>query len=199
MNTGCDLHHDMTVDKFINTVRIPFLTNLVNNISERFQDSDIVNSLAILDVSALNEDVPALYGEMEMEALAVHFNMPEENLLMEWTNFLSLMSSSTFDKTLPGIGKVLLGPDKSGLQAMYPLLAKLVSVALTLPLSSAECERVFSHLKMIKTDRRSKLNVPTISKLLQIKLNWKFIHVETLLNKTTEKFLSVKNRRCCNL
>lgn len=40
-----------------------------------------------------------------------------------------------------------------------------------LPFSTAECERGFSHLNLIKTDERSRLSTKVVDDLVMIKLN----------------------------
>lgn len=60
----------------------------------------------------------------------------------------------------------------------YSNINKLVKLSLTLPLSSAACERGFSHLNIIKTKYRSRLSHARLSALMHIHLS----------KKTTETF-----------
>ncbi|XP_077354948.1 zinc finger protein 862-like [Festucalex cinctus] len=56
---------------------------------------------------------------------------------------------------------------------MYPNINKLIKLSLTLPLSSAACERGFSHLNIIKTKYRSRLSHARLTALMQIHLSRK--------------------------
>lgn len=60
----------------------------------------------------------------------------------------------------------------------YSNINKVVKLSLTLPLSSAACERGFSHLNIIKTKYRSRLSNARLSALMHIHLS----------KKTTETF-----------
>ena len=51
----------------------------------------------------------------------------------------------------------------------FPTLCNFMFNLLTLPHSSATCERIFSKLKLIKTDTRNKLENQTICGILQTK------------------------------
>lgn len=53
----------------------------------------------------------------------------------------------------------------------YSNINKVVKLSLTLPLSSAACERGFSHLNIIKTKYRSRLSHARLSALMQIHLS----------------------------
>lgn len=58
--------------------------------------------------------------------------------------------------------------------AMYPNLSMLVLQLLAIPTSNADCERVFSVVRRIKTDFRSSLLPDTISSLIGIHFNSPF-------------------------
>jgi hypothetical protein len=53
--------------------------------------------------------------------------------------------------------------DDTGLKNMYLLVYRLFSIATTLPLSTAEVERVFSQVKLIKTSHRSSIKTKTLN------------------------------------
>ena len=82
-----------------------------------------------------------------------------------------LYSSSTQDRSMTSLLHLLHNSDDTGLENMYPLVCTLFSIATTLPLSTAEVERVFSQVKLIKTSRRNSIKTKTLNHLLNIKLN----------------------------
>ena len=53
----------------------------------------------------------------------------------------------------------------------YSNINKVVKLSLTLPLSSAACERGFSHLNIINTKYRSRLSHARLSALMHIQLS----------------------------
>lgn len=70
-------------------------------------------------------------------------------------------------------------------QLRFPKLCSIITVAMTIPNSNAECERVFSHLKKIQTSFRSELSNDTISSILATKLNNNKSCFESIPEKTT--------------
>jgi len=65
---------DPLPDNFHNNIREPFLNTLISNIQSRFEDADIINQLAILDLTG-TDLIECMYGYTEMEALATYFDM----------------------------------------------------------------------------------------------------------------------------
>lgn len=53
----------------------------------------------------------------------------------------------------------------------FPLMVRIVKAVMTIPNSSAECERIFSIMKKIHTDTRSNLDNSTLRALLTVKVN----------------------------
>ena len=82
---------------------------------------------------------------------------------------------------------------------MFPNVYKLMCVATVLPLSTAEVERVFSQVKLIKNEHRNRLKQSTLENLLHIKLNCDKNMFDALLNKVVDKFFRIKQRRLCNI
>ena len=52
----------------------------------------------------------------------------------------------------------------------YPNLLSLIDLVLTIPASTAECERGFSAMKRVKSDWRCRLNTTTLSDLMFVML-----------------------------
>ena len=51
----------------------------------------------------------------------------------------------------------------------FPFLGRLAKAALSLPHSSAECERVFSQVNLIKTEHHNKISTEMLNALLQVR------------------------------
>jgi hypothetical protein len=126
-----------------------------------------------------------MYGYTEMEALATYFNMDSESLLIQWQEFIQILSSSD-NRSLTHLNELFQSVDHKdkNLSSMYPLVSKLYSIAVIQPLSTAEVKRLFSQTQvtLIKTRHRANIKTETLSKILNIKYNCdlytvKIIHV----------------------
>ena len=75
--------------------------------------------------------------------------------------------SSEFVDVGPNKVMVTLSGDPS-FSSLYPTLSKLASITLTLPISTANCERGFSTMNRIKTDPRNRLKTFTLDMLIRL-------------------------------
>ena len=91
-----------------------------------------------------------------MEALATYFDMDSESLLIQWQEFIQILSSSD-NRSLTHLNELFQSVDHKdkNLSSMYPLVSKLYSIAVIQPLSTAEVERLFSQVALIKTNHRA--------------------------------------------
>ena len=84
---------------------------------------------------------------------------------------------------------------KFGLSALYPNnIIHLMNTAAVLPLRTAEVERVFSRVKLVKCDHRNCTKQVTKSNILHVKINCNkqcYEHV----SDTLDKFFRVKDRK----
>jgi len=88
---------------------------------------------------------------------------------------------------------------KLGLKEIYPNVLQVLCIAAVLPMSTAEVERVFSQIKLIKNDHRNRLNQKTLQNLLHIKLNCDTVLFYSILENVVVKFFKVKQRRLSQL
>ena len=85
----------------------------------------------------------------------------------EWTSLKAdVYSGRDWEKTL----FILDWPEINRLYSSYSSLLSLMDLVLTLPVSTAECERGFSWLKQTKTDWRSSLHIKSLNKLMCVAL-----------------------------
>ena len=86
----------------------------------------------------------------------------------------------------------------SNITATFPCFELLTSAYLVTMLSTAECERVFSRLKLIKTALRNRLSQGTLEKLLHIALNGpatlEELNSSGILRLALTYFFPLKNR-----
>jgi hypothetical protein len=74
LHPDCGIVDPFIPDNFDNNIREPFLNTLISNIQSRFEDADIIDQLAILDLIG-TDLIECMYGYTEMEALATYFDM----------------------------------------------------------------------------------------------------------------------------
>ncbi|KAL0833090.1 hypothetical protein ABMA28_001200 [Loxostege sticticalis] len=95
-----------------------------------------------------------------------------ENLHKEWKKHAFLdFNKLNISPDLPVEeywNKILQMRDGTG-EPMFPNLKEIIMVLLVLPFSNACVERVFSQLKLIKSDNRNRLNTDTIAALMATK------------------------------
>ena len=135
---------------------------------------DIIDQLAILDLTG-TDLIECMYGYTEMEAFAT-------SLLIQWQEFIQILSSD--NRSLTHLNELFQSVDHKdkNLSSMYPLVSKLYSIAVIQPLSTAEVERLFSQVALIKTSHRANIKTEALSQILNIKYNCdlytvKIIHV----------------------
>ncbi|CAC5384711.1 unnamed protein product [Mytilus coruscus] len=94
---------------FNTKVRTPFLDQLIDNVTARFTDSDIIDQLSIMDLNG-TDTLPALYGFTELYTLADHFSMDPEDLQTQWlcTGYLNCTKNHLNSVSSPHLVSVLL-------------------------------------------------------------------------------------------
>ena len=155
-------------DGFKNNIREKYIDKLIDNLTNRFADSELLSALATLfspSKAACNTED---YGNSAVSIIAAHFTTAVDSarLQLEWMRFKHILLNQLSDKTADAVMGILVSD--TSLSFLYPYLSKIASIALTLPVSTADCERGFSTMNRIKTDRRTRLNTPTLDKLIRI-------------------------------
>jgi len=152
---------------------IPALDRMLSELQRRFSDQalSIIGSLASLLCPSSSkffifEDIRPLlstYGEV--------CNINESLLTAEMTVALNLVTKQLGDKLpqsdLQTVLKLLVP------SVAFPNLLKCVQIALTLPVTSASCERSFSAMNLIKTYLRNRTEDVRLSDLATL-----FVHKE---------------------
>ena len=113
---------------------------------------DVFDSQALPPPSATEEDREKATAKSlkQVQLLLSHYgtgddaSLNAEELHKEWESF-SIMLADHYSKAKTR--DVLHGLASSKLKLVYPQLARLASVGLTIPFSTADCERAFSTMK----------------------------------------------------
>ena len=154
-----------------------------------------VSSASPSDAFALNA---AMKGKEKLAVLANHYGTGDdapvkyEDLWKEWESFSFMLAEHYKDATMK---QVICDLAKRSLKQAYPQLSCLASIALVIPLSTADCERAFSAIKRVKTALRNRLKTATLDCLLRITVEGPELEdfdFKTAVNmwgaKKTEKF-----------
>ena len=101
-----------------------------------------------------------------------HLGISNSQILVEYSKYLSMdpaqvPSSGRLDAKWE---KIKSCQDEDG-SPLAPNLCSVMQLLLTIPHSSAHCERIFSLVRQIKTDQRSCLGNDTLEALLVLKTN----------------------------
>ena len=149
-----------------------FLIEAINQIKRRFDvDSDIFcllecilpgNASALLppSLSQVLTKFPFLKEidstKLDLEWRAHSF---EDKIApnLQWTEYWLLIKNAKYPSGEP----------------RYPMLLKFIEILASYPFSNAAVERVFSMLKLVKTDHRSSLKASSLVSLLQCKMAMK--------------------------
>ena len=170
-----DFNLSVTEEKkkaFQENVREHYLDKLVQNLEDRFCDSGVVHALATIfsaEKAVRVEDTNFNnYGESELDVLSSQFvdTVEKERLYQEWACFKHMLVSDFKELSVKKLMMVMAGDVSFSM--LYPTLSHLASIALILPVSTADCERGFSTLKRIKTDARNRLKTDTLDKLIRL-------------------------------
>ncbi|RXN11469.1 zinc finger protein 862-like [Labeo rohita] len=140
------------------------IDRLVENMNHRFQDASegILHATKLVSFTNWPQsgDEEADFGDAELETLVDHFKpvlessgVMVERIPDQWTALKSLMYQEP--KSLPKMSWIAVN---RRFQHSCPDLLALFDLVLSLPPSTAECERGFSTMKQVKTDWRSNLN-----------------------------------------
>ena len=154
------------IHTFQETVEIPFVALLKENISSRFETHDIVSALAIFDphnVPSSDSSQFPTYGKKSIEVLLNHYGndvfaltlnddktvktaviFPE--VLTEWITFPTLLAKKPEDSIALQLKELITN---EMLVTMFPNLQKMASIGLALSVSTVFVERSFSQMKLM--------------------------------------------------
>jgi hypothetical protein len=141
------------------------------------------------------DDIPSTYRLLEIMDNAEHFKMDNDDLSFQWPSFITFINDQSPDVRSMLNCITLLLNDNFGLGELYPLILKLLSVAVVIPLSTAEVERVFSQVKLIKTEHRNRLKQETLENILKVKINCSRELFYNILDSVLSRLFSAKQRR----
>ncbi len=125
-----------------------FLQSLINNMEKRLSfEGEMLHDLSVLDTDNWPSTPGIRHGEAQVKRLCRRFNLCKEQAVNGMRDFLE-------------------HPDSEP-ESLKPLIRCMQ----TFPCSTAECERGFSVMNNVCTDKRSTLLLANVSNLMMISIN----------------------------
>ena len=157
-------------ESYNRNVRKKYIDLLVENLEDQFSDSSVLSSLVTLfnPKKALDSVSDEDYGNIAIDEIAAHYTtrVVKQDLQHERLGFKYILVDVFKDTSTTKVMSIIAG--YTSLSSLYPILSKLASIVLTLPVSTAHVERGFSTMKRIKTDSRNRLKMETLNKLIRL-------------------------------
>ena len=163
------LHHD-NLEEVTNRI----LQNTIAAIEKRFKDVDegIVKASRVIDFSIWPAENRDGFGEVEIAAVTAHYQgilqrqgVSMDDIIHEWIILRNHIYSR--DEALPTLQWTAV---YNATQDQCANVLKVVSIILTIPVHSADCERGFSYMKHIKSDWRSCLSILHLNDIMRVKM-----------------------------
>ena len=215
----CELHLTDPQENQLTGLLNKYVAALKENIHRRFDgDLPIVSAFSIFNPLTLPQSGSGAFkahGTKQVKTLAVHFfqgdqeeKAKQEQLLAEWEEFKFDMHTwrhdiseevkvSHLETATEWCLKRLISL-KTTYSSVFPALANIAEVCLSMPVSNAWPERGCSALKRIKTRLRNRLSVDMLQSLLIISINGpelRTMECEALITAAVEKWRSQKRKR----
>ncbi|KAG8184778.1 hypothetical protein JTE90_011564 [Oedothorax gibbosus] len=178
LNELCDAE-EKEVEKIYKSVKDFYIESMVQ-IKKRFEfvtDDHFDDAQFLIPQNAKNLQPISLQPVAKkylIHRTELNFNI--SRLDSHWREHIFLENTADdLHEYWKGIFKV-----KEGSKLKYEELSKCVSLFLALPFSNAVTERLFSSLKIVKSDKRNRLNDETLSSLLCVKHGMKRTKQDTM-------------------
>ena len=206
-NAGIDIttHSNLGDDYFQKSIKAPYLDKLVSNIEARFDDKSIMASFDIFNPAKLPHlsDPPSIeelehfadYGNNSVKTLVDQFQDIVADCfecLEEWSSFRQFLKENCNEMKHRDIVSRLCCD--STWAAIYPNITTFAKICRVVPIHTADVERTFSQLKLIKTSRRNRMNEKTLDSLLRIATEGPPVK-DFQVTEAVKLWASKKNRR----
>ncbi len=204
-------------DYFRDSIRVPFLTRLIDNIQNRFEDQSVLAAFDAFDPKKLPDDThsdsdsqsesgsdsdhetesPAEYGKTAIITLADQFQgvvASRSECLEEWIAYREFLRENFKRGLLTKHREVIRDLCSNVTAALFPNMSTFAQICRVIPIHTADVERTFSQLKLIKTRTRNRMNEKTLDSLLRIAVEGPNVQ-EFPIAEAVQLWASKKNRR----
>ncbi|XP_054588645.2 zinc finger protein 862 [Nothobranchius furzeri] len=157
--------------RFRSEVMEPYIDALLDSLDRRFQNIDVMSAFHVLGPQTLTEDDAVATANVLTLSRKFLPQQPESTLSQEWASFKKHMVTGAF-KDLDQLSILQkLSAQNDEWANLYPMVSKLAAIAMTVPISSVNCERDFSTMNRVKTDLRNRLQGDHLAACLQLSIN----------------------------
>ena len=163
---------DAMKDDFRKQIQEKYVTALVTQLTSRLPDVVELEAFSVLDPSKLPQESAegyTTYGNDHLDLLCSRYGSVDkadisiEELRSEWVALKQLLSQKYREMECK---EFLIWMSSDGILT-FPNFALLATIALIIPVSTAECERCFSSMKRIKTTLRNRMETATLDQLMR--------------------------------
>ncbi|KAH6824927.1 hypothetical protein C2S53_017880 [Perilla frutescens var. hirtella] len=133
---------------------------IIQEINNRFPEADteLIRCIACLDP----RDSFSRFNIDQLMCLARHYHEDFSTvdclfLPQQLSNFIVNVKCDPQFSTIANLGSLAQEMVKSGKSLVFPLVYRMIELALVLPIATASVERVFSAMKIVKTDLRNRM------------------------------------------
>ena len=151
---------------------------MIDNITTRFDDKTVIAAFDVFNPKKLPKPIDECYlqyGNTEIERLATQFEGAGvvgdvQQCLEEWSSFRQFLSDSVSEsKEAASLESVIADLSSNAFAAtVYPNMTAMGKICRVVPIHTADVERTFSQLKIIKTRVRNRMLEKTLDSLLRI-------------------------------
>ena len=155
----------------LDTERKALIKALYTTLENRFDYTTVVKATAIADFKMwpIDEDNLHTFGDDWMTTLLQQFSSyPDDpdQIRVEWL----MLKSAVLEVFLSSSGSASWSEVNRRFGEEYPHVLSFFDLILTMPATSAACERGFNHMKLIKSHQRSAMTKKTLCDYLMIRL-----------------------------
>ena len=159
-------------DYFKKSVHKPYLVKLIENLTVRFEDKSTITAFDVFNPASMPSDAKELqeYGNSNIQNLSEHYHPygvlgGPQDCLTEWSSCRQFLQDNHFKKHSEVIQYLCTSPT---MLQLYPNISTMAQICRVIPIHSADVERTFSQLKLIKTNIRNRMIEKTLDALLRI-------------------------------
>ena len=173
------------------SVKNRFLQAMIDNVRPRFPETEMLSKFCVLGMKPLQfmldkelelwgnngvADIAKFYCEEQqhkdpegVETTSGPFlQCTPDDIVTEWVKCKDMVKSNKYSThSLSAVWTALAKLQEEG-SLQFPNLSKLLSVVLTHPVHTADCERAFSTQNMIQTQRRNRLSAERCDQLMRV-------------------------------
>ena len=147
--------NNLSDDYFTDSIKIPFLSNLIKNLQDRFDDKSAIAAFDVFNPAKLP---PLLNNPSNIAEFNEYGNQQIEELSKQYQELLPVKHREV-------VSDLCVNPT---ITAIFPIMSVLAKICRVVPVHTADVERTFSQMKLIKTRIRNRMQEKTLDSLLRI-------------------------------